>query len=200
LAAPTKPQLTVTPMAIQGAQLLSVNRFAEFYSGNLTVAIIYASYYWSSETSFYISSPGYPILYLENKHVGFKTVYAANDCYEVQIMGVNKDNSVNVSVLKRDDLPKAENPVIIVSEERQVIGSNTTGLFFEGTLVIAVTYASDYDHKVSAEISAPGYDVLSFDEQPIGYKLQYQTDKKYEIQIIDVTSNNGASVAVKILQ
>jgi hypothetical protein len=185
-------------MPVQGGQMLSItsSSYAESYSGNLTISVISASKYFN-KNSLYISSPGYPILYLENKRVGHKVVYSANDSYEVQIMGIDEaDNStiVNVSVLLLDKLPKAEFPVILIAKEQQDVANASTGVFYDGSLIIAVTNSSDYYNQVSAEISAPGYEVLSFSKEPVGYKIQYQTDKKYEIQIIGITSTNNSTV------
>lgn len=207
LSLPTKPILTVTPMPVQGGQMLSLTRssIAEAYSGNLTISVVSIDTFFN-QASLYISSPGYPILPLDSKSVGYKVVYPANDSYEIQIMGIaqsNNSTAVNVSVLKLDNLPKAEIPVIIVAKEQQNIKRANTGVFYNGSLVIALTSVDTYFNQVSAEISAPGYEVLSFDSKYVGYKTQYQTDKKYEIQVIGITpDSNGTSVTfiVSILE
>jgi hypothetical protein len=203
LSPPTKPILTITPMPVQGGQMLSItgSRIAEVYSGNLTISVISIDAYFN-RASLYISAPGYPILFLENKRVGYKVVYPANDSYEVQIMGIvqsNNSTAVNVSVLKLDNLPKAEFPVIIVAKEQQNIAGANAGVFYNGSLVIALTSVDSYFNRVSAEISAPGYEVLSFTDKYVGYKTQYKTDKKYEIQVTGITPDNNGTTATFVV-
>lgn len=204
LVIPTPLSITTTPVPVQGSQVAQIPQatFTEFYSGNLTVTIFYVSKSFN-QISAYISSPGYPIVTIISENVGYKTIYAANDSYEIQFMGitpnVNGEQSVDVSVLRLDNRPKAKTPVIIVSKEQQDIGVATTGTFSNGSLIIAVIYASKSFNQVSAEISVPGYDVYSFTGEPIGYKTQYQTDKKYEIQVVNI-SGSVVTFTVTILQ
>ena len=209
LVYPTNLSVTITPIPLQGNQVVTIpeNTFTEFYSGNLTITISYASKYLN-QVSAYISSPGYPILTINGKHVGYKTIYAANESYEIQIMGVTEDPSggastVEISVLKLDNLPQAKAPVIVLAKEKQEVAEATIGAFDSGSLIIAVTYASRYLNQVSVEISAPTYEVLSFNGKPIGYKTQYQTEKKYEIQIVGITDYDGyatVTFTVTVLQ
>jgi hypothetical protein len=203
LANPTKLSITVTPIPIQGSQVIAIGQAssAEFYSGNITIAVYQASRTFN-QVSAYISSPGYPLILIENKRVGYKTIYPANESYEVQIMGISTDGTsgqsvTNISVLKLDNLTKAKIPVVVIAKEQKPIEITSAETFSNGNLVIAVSSVSKTFNQISGEISAPGYEILPFDNKYVGYKVQYQTDKKYEIQITNIIiTGNGNSAAI----
>jgi hypothetical protein len=100
------------------------------------------------------------------------------------------DNKSGITKVNGDDHFKAQStPFEVEASEIVTVTRASTAILFNGDLIIAVISASENDNQATAVISSPGFQELTLDKKHAGYKISYESNANYEIQIMSMSSD-----------
>jgi len=85
-------------------------------------------------------------------------------------------------------------PFAIEASRTVTISRASAVSMFDGELTIAVIEASKYFNQVTAVISSPGFEELRLEKQQVGYRVIYDSNAKYEIQVMDASDESSLSI------
>ena len=179
----------ISSVVINASRTVTVSRSsaAVLFDGALTITVVNASNS-NNEVTAVVNSPGFPAVRIEEQYAGYKVVLEANEKYEVQIihaMGsalLGDAAAVFMAVRLGDFVPTT--PVTIEASKTVTVNRASAANLFGGALTISVVDASNSNGQVTAIVNSPGFPAVRIEAEQVGYKITYEANKEYEVQVI----------------